>query len=284
MGKVDDDAVKTSMTIGDFSRATRLSAKTLRFYHQAGLLEPARVDESNGYRFYDVEQISDAQVIREFRVLDMPLEVIRRVLAAPTVADRNAAISAHLARMEAQLEHTRSAVASLRGLLDPSPEPLEIGHRTIAPTPAVVIRGMIDVADLSSWYLAAMAELDAVMAGSSLAPAGPCGGLWDTELFLDERGEGALFFPVRSLDDAGELAGRARTELLPAVDLAVAIHRGTDDTIGRTYGELGAYVARLELGAEGPIRETYLHEPGADARDAITAITEIGWPIRPPVH
>lgn len=38
-----------TMTIGDFSRATRLTAKTLRFYHQVGLLEPARVDPVNGY-------------------------------------------------------------------------------------------------------------------------------------------------------------------------------------------------------------------------------------------
>lgn len=281
MGKVDDGAVTTSMTIGDFSRATRLSAKTLRFYHQAGLLEPARVNQSNGYRFYDIEQISDAQVIRQFRVLDMPLDVIKQVLAAPTVADRNAAISAHLACMESQLEHTRSAVASLRGLLDPSPDPLEIRLRSIPPTPVCLIRGTIDLADLSPWYLNAMQELDAVIATTSLTPAGPRGGLWDTELFLNERGDGALYFPVGPMDGAGESTGRARTELLPAADLAVAIHRGTDDTIDRTYGELGAYVARHGLGAEGPVRETYLHQPGAGAHDAVT---EIGWPIRPAEH
>ena len=42
----------TMMTIGDFSRATRLSAKTLRFYHRVGLLAPAQVDPGNGYRMY----------------------------------------------------------------------------------------------------------------------------------------------------------------------------------------------------------------------------------------
>ena len=39
--------------IGDFSRMTHLSVKALRFYHDQGLLEPARIDPATGYRFYD---------------------------------------------------------------------------------------------------------------------------------------------------------------------------------------------------------------------------------------
>src|SRR5579862_3608739 len=50
--------------IGDFSRMTHLSVKTLRFYHDQGLLEPARIDPSSGYRFYDPGQVPVAQVIR----------------------------------------------------------------------------------------------------------------------------------------------------------------------------------------------------------------------------
>jgi effector-binding domain-containing protein len=62
---------------------------------------------------------------------------------------------------------------------------------------------------------------------------------------------------------------------LPAVDLAVATHHGSDATVPQVYGALGAHVARHELGIDGPVRETYLqHEaPG------IAAVTEIGWPI-----
>ncbi|HEY3648018.1 MAG TPA: MerR family transcriptional regulator, partial [Streptosporangiaceae bacterium] len=59
--------------IGDFSRMTHLSVKALRFYHDQGLLEPARIDPSSGYRFYDTGQVPVAQVIRRFRDLDMPL-------------------------------------------------------------------------------------------------------------------------------------------------------------------------------------------------------------------
>jgi len=60
-----------------------MSVKMLRHYHQIGLLEPADVDPHSGYRSYTADQIPTAQVIRRFRDLQMPLERIRDVLAAP---------------------------------------------------------------------------------------------------------------------------------------------------------------------------------------------------------
>jgi DNA-binding transcriptional MerR regulator len=36
------------LTIGAFSRLTHLSIKTLRYYHEVGLLEPAVVDPDSG--------------------------------------------------------------------------------------------------------------------------------------------------------------------------------------------------------------------------------------------
>ena len=74
------------LAIGDFSRATHLSVKTLRHYHRLGLLTPAEVDPDSSYRRYSTEQIPTAQVIRRFRDLDMPLDQIGAVLEHPTSA------------------------------------------------------------------------------------------------------------------------------------------------------------------------------------------------------
>ena len=40
------------LSIGEFSRMTFLSVKTLRHYHETGLLAPARIDESSGTGYY----------------------------------------------------------------------------------------------------------------------------------------------------------------------------------------------------------------------------------------
>ncbi|HEX3448029.1 MAG TPA: helix-turn-helix domain-containing protein, partial [Isosphaeraceae bacterium] len=107
-----------TLSIGDFARATHLSVKTLRHYHQIGLLEPADVDRHTGYRRYTTAQIPVAQVIRRFRDLDMRLDQIGAVLAAPDPEARNRLIATHLNRLEDGLSRTQMAVASLRDLLE----------------------------------------------------------------------------------------------------------------------------------------------------------------------
>jgi DNA-binding transcriptional MerR regulator len=51
------------LAIGDFSRATHMSVKTLHHYHQIGLLEPVEVDSYTGSRRDSTDQISMVQVI-----------------------------------------------------------------------------------------------------------------------------------------------------------------------------------------------------------------------------
>ena len=67
------------LTIGEFSKMTYLTVKALRHYHDVGLLVPALVDPTTGYRRYTTSQVGTAQAIRRFRDLDMiPCGVARR--------------------------------------------------------------------------------------------------------------------------------------------------------------------------------------------------------------
>jgi DNA-binding transcriptional MerR regulator/effector-binding domain-containing protein len=263
------------LTIGDFSRITHLSIKTLRHYHQVGLLEPADVDPGTGYRHYRVEQIPTAQIIQRFRNLNMPVEEVKAVLAAPDLGTRNALITAHLSRLESELEQTRKLVTSLRNLLEPSVAPISVEHRTVPATPAVGIHEVIDLSDLWFWYHGALGELHATVTAQGLQPFGPGGGLFSSELFQYERGEATVFVPVAS---AVQPVGRVSPLVVPAAELAVTVHNGPHTDIDVTYGALGAYVSANALTVEGPVREYY----PIDARitsDASQWRTEIGLPI-----
>jgi DNA-binding transcriptional MerR regulator len=70
------------MSIGAFARKTRLSMKALRLYARLGLLEPVRIDETNGYRWYRPDQLATARLIAMLRRLDMPLNQVAEVIAA----------------------------------------------------------------------------------------------------------------------------------------------------------------------------------------------------------
>src|SRR3954469_8771637 len=139
--------MRTRVTIGDFSRASHLSVKTLHHYHEAGLLEPSEVDPDNGYRYYSEAQIPVAQVIRRLRALQMPVAEVKSVLAAPDSDARNRLIVEHLDRLEVELAQTRAAVGELRDLLEPD-APHRIEHRTVPATPAIAIQQTVDRDDI----------------------------------------------------------------------------------------------------------------------------------------
>lgn len=258
------------LAIGEFSRLTHLSVRTLRRYHEAGLLIPAVVDPSTGYRSYDGHQIPTAQVIHRLRELDVPLVDVRRIIESTDPDRRAALVSGHLARLEAELDRTRVAVASLRRLLDPDPVPLRIELRAVPEATVAAIEDDIDSDAMGAWYAGALAELRA----TTDVRSGPAGGVYDNALFEDGRGHVLLHVPVA----VPPTRGRVHPATLPAVELAVATHVGPHDNADVTYGELGSWVVANALAVAGPVRETYLVTP-ADDPDPSAWRTEIGWPI-----
>jgi DNA-binding transcriptional MerR regulator len=263
------------LTVGDFSRATHLSVKTLRHYHQVGLLEPTAVNPDTGYRYYSAEQIPAAQVIRRLRDLEMPVAEVKAVLAAPDAAARNALIAAHLDRLEAELAQTRAAVESLRDLLQPPGAAVAIEHRSVPATAAAAIVAVVDRADILAWWQGALGELRATVRAQRLRAAGPCGGVYASELFQHDRGDAAVFVPVESLVRP---IGRVMPLVVPAAELAVISHYGSLADADLSYAKLGSYATTHEISIDGPLREYYLRD-AEDTPDEAEWRTEIGWPI-----
>jgi DNA-binding transcriptional MerR regulator len=264
-----------SLSIGDFSRATHLTVKTLRHYQEAGLLEPAQIDPKTGYRRYTTEQIPVAQVIRRFRDLDMPLNSIRAVLSAPDVEARNELIAAHLKRLEADLTRTQSAVASLRSLLQAPMPAVNIKSRKVGQVTAAAISEVIRTEDALSWFSGALGELKAALTAQGVELIGPAGGMFSNDLFSQARGDATVYIPCGG---GARAVGRLAMVVVPAVELATIVHEGSHANIDLAYGSLATYVARHALGIEGPLREYYLVGP-QDTPDASAWRTEIGWPI-----
>ena len=259
-----------SLSIGEFARLTHVSVRTLRRYHESGLLVPAEVDERTGYRHYSADQIPTAQVIHRLRDLDVPLATVRRILDETAPSSRSALVTEHLHRLEAELARTRAAVRSLRRLLAPEPAPVEVEVRPVASATVAAVEGDVELDDVLGWYAGAMAELDATLR----TPAGPPGGVYDNALF--EVGRGHVLVHRPSTDPP--TSGRVHPVELPAVELAVATHVGDHDDIDVTYGEVGAWVVANALSVAGPVRETYLVGP-RDTADPSQWRTEIGWPV-----
>ncbi|WP_406235456.1 MerR family transcriptional regulator [Nocardia sp. NBC_01009] len=265
-----------TVSIGEFARLTYLSVKTLRYYHDIELIEPAAVDPGSGYRRYSTDQVAQAHLIRRLRELDMPLPEIKAVLAASDEDTRNIALRAHLARMEAELQRTKDVVASLRSLLTPA-APLVVEYRSIPAMPVLAFVDTVTRPAVGPWCESAFPLLYETLEAAKVAPAGVAGATYSMEFFAEEVGEVVAFVPV----PAGTrmmLPEELTLIELPARRFAIAVHNGSFDDVDRTYGALGSYVAEHDNALAEPVRELYVLGPD-QIDDPGAYRTEVCWPI-----
>ena len=267
------------LTIGAFSRLTHMSIKTLRYYHEVGLLEPAVVDPDSGYRYYRPGQAHSAHLVRRFRDLGLPVADVKAVLAAPDLTARDAILAGHLDRMREQLRQTEAAVNSLRRMLEGGSAAIVIEERVLEGGPTISIAADVTSEGVVSWWWDALARLREIAAAAGLEQTGPVGGLYEDELFTQDAGNARVYLPV---GDSPALDGTGARWQLPVGRFAVALHVGPHSDVDRTYTALGTYAAAHGRDGSGPVRERYLAHPLATP-DVTQWRTEICWPLAPAV-
>ncbi|HEX4525989.1 MAG TPA: MerR family transcriptional regulator, partial [Gaiellaceae bacterium] len=104
------------LSIGRFAQLAGLTAKALRHYDELGLLRPAHVDDFTGYRWYSLEQVRDAVVIRRLRAFELPLDEIAEVLRGGDAVLRER-LTVQRARLQGRAVVTERMIDELDRLL-----------------------------------------------------------------------------------------------------------------------------------------------------------------------
>lgn len=269
------------LRIGAFSRASALSVRALRAYHEMGLLVPAVVDPATGYRSYAAAQLVDATTIRRLRRLDVPLDAIRDVMAADDPAVTRKVLAEHRTVLEARLAALQSTVEELRAAVVPDREGAQVQLRrdeartVLTITRAVhpdAIRPLLET--VGARLVQAAVDRGAVIDGSFGASYPPQAD--------DDSQEVTAFLPVATapLLGARELAAGVRVADLPATEMAVLTHIGPYESLGDAYRGFGRWIASHARPTDHPVREIYVVTP-AQTDDPSELRTEICWPIEP---
>jgi len=258
------------LLIGPFSRASYLSVKTLRAYHESGLLVPAVVDPQTGYRSYSIAQLTDAAVIRRLRALDVPLDAIGQILEARDPEVTRKILREHGAVLEERLAATQRAVDDLYGALD-APASHTPVHLRDEPARSILTVSADGVRDAETFLGRAATDLKEAVRLSGAVATGGLGALFPNELVADDAEDIVAFVPVATAPrlDSASLAAGIRVGELPACTVAVVVHTGSFESMVDTYRNLGAWVASNAAPGDLPVREHYI--------DRTT--TEICWPV-----
>jgi len=258
------------MSIGRLARLSRLSVKALRLYDAEGLLEPAWVDPSSGYRYYRREQVRTATVIALLRSLDVPLAAIRAVLAARGPDELEAALRAERARVEREVARRRTALRSLERLLaagDVLPYAVEVVERP--PARVVGLTDEVDPERLDDEVGALVGRFVALAGAGGLRLDAPFVGLF--ALDLAEAAPVTIGLPTPT--DAPAPPG-LRALALPGGPVATTLHTGAYDELPLAYAALLTAVHERGHEARAPIVETYLADPSrVGPEDLVTRLS-----------
>ena len=102
------------MQIKEFAEYTGVSVRTLHYYDEIGLLTPAYVDGSTGYRYYDVSSLLRMQEILFYRELDFSLKSIREILSSPNY-DKSKALKEQKKMLTLKKERLERLISAIDG-------------------------------------------------------------------------------------------------------------------------------------------------------------------------
>ncbi|WP_307628286.1 MerR family transcriptional regulator [Streptomyces turgidiscabies] len=296
-GGVDDYADDELLTIGAFGARARLSAKALRLYDRLGLLAPAYVDETSGYRYYRPAQAERARLVALLRQLDMPLALIGELVTQAEQDGSGAAerLAAYWADVEARLAGQRTLAGYLRGRLSGRSSEMDELYGTFVvetvdvPERVVLTEKRHTLADeLPAWIGASLGRLE--------AGARECGGVsaapfvvYHSEVSMESDGPAESCVPVA--DEAAARAwaaahGRAwatAVRVEPARRLAytrITKAQVAYPQIIAAFEAVERWMAGRGIEPAGPCREVYFADWDAAGPD--DAVCDIAFPVHVP--
>lgn len=262
------------LTIGEFSRISRVSAKTLRYYDQIGLFKPGFVSPDSGYRYYEVSQLRDMLLISRLKRYQFSLPEIAAVLTARD--------NGHLARLlQAKKEEFLQQIENQQHLLLQMEQDIEKIERcenimqvnymvkTVETLPKTIysLRRKMSIRDFEDAFGALCAGLEK----NQLKPAGPFLSIYHDEEFNHECTDIEVGVVVSG---NGE---QVRT-LDPGL-CCFATHIGPYDDFNPCYTALMEWIEKEGYTVSGPPFELYIK--GCDNNVPPSEyVTEIYFPIK----
>lgn len=247
-------------TIGEFSKITGLSVKTLRFYHEQGLLVPSAIDAETGYRYYAPALVERARVVTRLRALEFSLADIAEMLAQhDDESDILAYLERHREEIQARLRAYREIGQALDKIITQEREAratmnsasFEVQEKDVPAMTIAGIRMQGRYCDCGPAFAKLGRRCGFRICGKPMML------IYDHEYREDDANfEPAM--PVRG----GKSGDGIEIRDLPGGRAVTLLHQGPWDDLGRSYAKVLDYVKQKGYEIQAPCREVYLKGPG----------------------
>lgn len=268
------------LKIGDFSALSQVSIKTLRYYDERGLLSPAHIDPSTGYRYYAAAQISQFHRILALKDLGFSLDQIAKCLEERVTAEQmRGMLVLREAEQQARVEEERDRLSRLRSRIrlieQETHMPQEVILKEIPSQCVASLRETIaNYPSIGALYPRVATALGPGMEQKIMAIA-----MWHNPEYRESDVDAEAGFLLHKPVPAN---GGIRVYELPAATCASIIHSGSYQRLPEAYDALLRWVASNGYQVAAPIRELYLHVAKPVRQDDESYVTEIQVPVSKP--
>lgn len=243
--------------IGEFSKMGKTTIKTLHYYDRMGLLRPAAVDGSTGYRLYTTRQLFELHRIQALRQAGLSVDEVVAIVGGedpqPILEQRQTEITQELRDREAQL-------ARIAFMLSHEEKEFFMDYQaTIKDIPSCIVYSkQLTVPDYSAYFEVIPAIGRAITAANpTLQCATPeycfityLDGEYKEHDITIEYNEAVTSFGV-------ETDGIIFREM-PAVTVASVMHRGSYQNLPQAYAFAVDWVEKNGYRIADSFRESYI--------------------------
>jgi DNA-binding transcriptional MerR regulator len=263
-------------SIGEFSKLSGLTVKTLRFYHEEGLLTPTFVDPDTGYRYYHERQIETARVIAYLRNLEFSISDIKELLGREDETGLLDALERQRSQIKEQIKRLRRTVRSLDQFISEErqgqamSDTLEnVKEKSVDALLVAGIRMKGRYSECGKGFARLGRSFGRLICGKPLLLH------YDTE-YREEDADFEACLPIRQ---SKSVEGASVREL-PGVRCVALVHKGPYDQMGRSYAKAFKWIKERNYKVVLPTREVYLKGPGMIFRgNPKNYVTEIQIPV-----
>lgn len=284
------------LSIGMFSRRSRLSVKALRLYESSGLLVPAEVNPASGYRRYRESQLTRARLIVMMRRAGIPLAQVAELITAPGPAAVGL-LTAYWADAESRFAVQRELVDRLRasllsGVSSGAGREWDIKQRDVPEQVVLAEKRSLRVTELKKWLPDVLRRL-VTLADQYGGLAGDPYAIYHGEVNEDSDGPVEACAPLRIPDGADGPEGPEGPEGPDGLAIRTEPkHRVAYVTITRAqlefpqilsaFDAVADWIAPAGLCQAGPPREIYPRGIDVGAAAPGDPVCQIAFPVSNP--
>jgi DNA-binding transcriptional MerR regulator len=246
-------------SIGEFSRITSLSIKSLRLYHEKELLMPARVDDFTGYRYYDEANVETARTINILKRFDFSLAEIKEILDdCEQEEDALTFLEKKLTQVEEKVTHfqkvSRDIELTIQFEREQKMQTSESFHVEEKTVDTLLIAGH----RMKGRYQDYGDGIKIVAKAVGRHINGKAMSLYYDGEYKENDADFEPFFPVRKGTSTDEVSVRE----LPGGQCVSLIHKGPYEKLSDSYHTIYKYIKEKGYEVVLPSREVYLKGPG----------------------